>query len=113
MKKIMTVLTMALVVVMMSFCLVGCGGKDEVVTASKYQELRQTAWTTMSPTEMEEFLGVKYVENADATEMWGEGYLVADFPGEDEDSKLHVLFAENDDGTWRTCSMQPIGKVAA
>ena len=87
-KKIMTVV-MSL---MMCFSVAACGGgedkkKDDgidpnaTVTKEQYDKLRETKWYELTPEEMEQFLGVKYVEDEDSTESWGEGYLVVDFPG--------------------------------
>ena len=66
----------------------------------------------MSPEEMEQFLGVKYVEDEESTKDWGDGYLVVDFPGPDDDSRLHVLFKDEEgDGNMTATSMSPTGQL--
>lgn len=117
-KKVMTVL-MSLV---MCFSVAACGGgedkeKDDgidpkaTVTKEQYDKLRETKWYELTPEEMEQFLGVKYVEDEESTESWGEGYLVVDFPGPDENSRLHVLFKADENGKYTPSSMSPTGKL--
>ena len=117
-KKILTVV-MSL---MMCFSVAACGGgedkkKDDgidpnaTVTKEQYDKLRETKWYELTPEEMEQFLGVKYVEDEDSTESWGEGYLVVDFPGPDENSRLHVLFKADENGKYTPSSMSPTGKL--
>ena len=60
---------------------------------------------------MEEFLGVKYVVNEESTEDWGEGYLVVDFPGPDEESSLRVLFKADDTGKFTPSSLSANGQL--
>ena len=61
---------------------------------------------------MEEFLGVKYVVNEESTEDWGEGYLVVDFPGPDEESSLRVLFKADDAGKFTPSSLSANGQLS-
>lgn len=108
MKKI----TLVLLVLIMAFSFAGCGGDPGYVTPDLYQQLCEEDWANMGQDEMEEFLGVEGVLDEDSTESWGEGYAVVNFPGEDDASYLHVLFSQNDDGSWRCSSMQPLGNLA-
>lgn len=85
--------------------------ENAVLTKEKYDELRNTEWRDFTPEEMEEFLGVKYVVNEESTEDWGEGYLVVDFPGPDEESSLRVLFKADDTGKFTPSSLSANGQL--
>ena len=85
--------------------------ENAVLTTEKYDELRNTEWQDFTPEEMEEFLGVKYVVNEESTEDWGEGYLVVDFPGPDEESSLRVLFKADDTGKFTSSSLSANGQL--
>ena len=66
----------------------------------------------MTPEEMEKYLGVKYVEDEESTKDWGDGYLVVDFPGPDENSYIHVLFKDADgSGKYTPASISPTGQL--
>lgn len=100
--------------------LTACGGSSEaggesvadpVITPEIYAELEAAAWGDMTFEEMEEFLGVKGVVDEEGTESWGEGYLVADFPGPDDESRVHVLYKEDADGEMTACSLSPTGQL--
>lgn len=114
MKKLLIVL-MAMI---MAFAMASCGGGggeesgNDYVTPEMYAELSESDWMSMGQEEMEEFLGVAGTVDEESTETWGEGYVVVDFPGVDSDSYLHVLFSQNDDGSWKCSSMQPLGELA-
>ncbi len=83
-----------------------------LVSKEQYQQLSEDNWSEMTPEEMEQYLGVKYVENKESTEDWGEGYLVVDFPGPDEDSCLRVLFKDKEgNGKMTPSSMSPSGQL--
>lgn len=84
---------------------------DAKITYKKYEKLKKNDWNEMSPKEMEKFLGVKYIVDKKSTKEWGDGYKVVDFPGDDEDTRLHVLFKKNDEGKWHTASLSPTGKL--
>ena len=86
--------------------------ENAVLTKEKYDELRNTEWRDFTPEEMEEFLGVKYVVNEESTEDWGEGYLVVDFPGPDEESSLRVLFKADDTGKFTPSSLSANGQLS-
>lgn len=132
MKKIL----MVILAVVLCFSLVACGGDDKAkdggsdadkevteekeddgidpnatVTKEKYDELQNGKWYDLTPEDMEKFLGVKYVVDDESTEVWGEGYLVVNFPGPDEDSYVHVLFKEDKDGTLYPSSLSAIGQL--
>ena len=109
-KKVIVVL--AALIMVFGFAACGGGGGDNYVTPEKYLELRDADWPNMEQAEMEDFLGVKGVIDEESTDNWGEGYEVIDFPGVDDDSYLHVLFQQNDDGSWRCASIQPLGELA-
>ena len=119
MKKNLLMIIMAMVMCF-SFAACGGGGNDEkddgidpnaTITKEQYQQLREDNWSEMTPKEMEQYLGVKYVENKE-TEDWGEGYLVVDFPGPDEDSFLRVLFKDKEgNGKMTPSSMSPSGQL--
>lgn len=85
--------------------------ENAVLTKEKCDELRNTEWQDFTPEEMEEFLGVKYVVNEESTEDWGEGYLVVDFPGPDEESSLRVLFKADDAGKFTPSSLSANGQL--
>lgn len=84
---------------------------NATVTKEKYSELRNSKWSELTPEEMEQFLGVKYVEDVESTEDWGEGYLVVDFPGPDENSFVHVLFKSDETGKMTGTSMSATGQL--
>ena len=117
-KKFFVILT----VIAMCFAFTACGDSgtskedkpeidpDAKVTLEKYEELREAKWSDMSMEEMEQFLGVKAVVDEDRTKEWGDGYIVADFPGPDSGSGLHVLYKKVD-GKWGTASMSPTGAL--
>ncbi len=78
MKKKLLMIVMAMV---LCFALAACGGggdkeKDDgidpnaTVTKEQYDELSDSKWYEMSPEEMEQFLGVKYVEDEESTKDW-------------------------------------------
>lgn len=101
--------------------LTACGGSgeaggesaaDPVVTPEMYAELEAAAWDDMTFEEMEEFLGVEGVVDEGGTASWGEGYLVADFPGPDDESSVHVLYKENAEGEMNACSLSPTGQLS-
>lgn len=110
------------ITLMFIFAITACGGSgedssskidpDAVVTVEKYHELQDAAWSKMSCEEMEQFLGVRAVIDEKRTEEWGEGYLVADFPGPDSSSNLHVLFSQGEDGKWKTSSLSTTGVLS-
>ncbi len=117
MKKILkrSLAIIAALMLMLSFA--GCGAEEGIdpnnyVTAEKYAELTAADWGSMSYEEMQEFLDVQGVVDEEGSESWGEGYIVADFPGPDEDSRLHVLFSPNEDGTESASSISPTGVLA-
>lgn len=117
-KKFFVILT----VIVMCFAFTACGDSgtskedkteidpDAKVTLEKYEELREAKWSDMSMEEMEQFLGVKAVVDEERTKEWGDGYIVADFPGPDSGSSLHVLYKKVD-GKWGTASMSPTGAL--
>ena len=84
---------------------------NATLTKEKYEQLRKDKWNEMTPKEMEKYLGVKYVEDKEATEERGEGYLEVDFPGPDETSYLHVLFKDKGDGKMTPASMSASGQL--
>ena len=120
MKKKLLMIVMAMV---LCFALAACGGggdKEKVdgidpnatVTKEQYDKLSDSKWYEMSPEEMEQFLGVKYVEDEESTKDWGDGYLVVDFPGPDDDSRVHVLFKDKEgDGNMTATSLSPTGQL--
>lgn len=120
MKKNLLMIIMAMVMCF-SFAACGGGGNDEkddgidpnaTMTKEQYQQLSEDNWSEMTPEEMEQYLGVKYVENKESTEDWGEGYLVVDFPGPDEDSFLRVLFKDKEgNGKMTPSSMSSSGQL--
>ena len=76
MKKNLLMIIMAMVMCF-SFAACGGGGNDEkddgidpnaTMTKEQYQQLREDNWSEMTPEEMEQYLGVKYVENKESTE---------------------------------------------
>ena len=109
MKKKLLMIVMAMV---LCFALAACGGggdkeKDDgidpnaTVTKEQYDELSDSKWYEMSPEEMEQ-----------STKDWGDGYLVVDFPGPDDDSRVHVLFKDKEgDGNMTATSMSPTGQL--
>lgn len=119
MKKFKKLLVVGMVaVVAMTFT--ACGGNSEgggeiaddaVVTPDMYAELEAAEWGEMTFEEMEEFLGVKGVIDEEGTASWGEGYLVADFPGPDEESSVHVLYKDDGSGEITACSLSPTGQL--
>ena len=96
MKKKLLMIVMAMI---LCFALAACGGggdkeKDDgidpnaTVTKEQYDKLSDSKWYEMSPEEMEQFLGVKYVEvlfkdkegdgNMTATSLSPTGQLIGD-----------------------------------
>ena len=80
MKKKLLMIVMAMV---LCFALAACGGggdkeKDDgidpnaTVTKEQYDKLGDSKWYEMSPEEMEQFLGVKYVEDEESAKDWGD-----------------------------------------
>ncbi|MDO4393072.1 MAG: hypothetical protein Q4C80_01490 [Bacillota bacterium] len=117
MKKKLLMIIMAIV---LCFTMAACGGgggdansdidPNATVTKEQYEKLSADKWHELTPEEMERYLEVRYVEDEESTKSWGKGYLVVDFPGPDEDSYIHVLFKEGDDGKMTPSSMSATGK---
>ncbi len=120
MKKKLLMFVMAMV---LCFALAACGGggdkeKDDgidpnaTVTKEQYDKLsNDDAKWDMTPEDMEKYFGVKYVEDEESTKDWGDGYLVVDFPGPDENSYIHVLFKDDGDGRYTPSSISPTGQL--
>lgn len=114
-KKIIVLLT----IVAMCFGFVACGAKDDgidpnaTLTVEQYQKYttEENRWD-MSLEEMEQYFQVKAKVDEEGTKSWGDGYIVADFPGPDEDSYVHFLFKKYDDGKWGVSSVSPVGEFA-
>lgn len=119
-KKIGLVLS----VFVLTLALAACGGKTDgegmeneepeepaTVTYEQYTELREMEWYSMSKEEVEEFLGVEGVLDEEATAMWDEGYEVVNYPGPDEESRLHVLYKPDGEGGLVLSSMQGLGQL--
>ena len=113
---------MVVIAIALCFTLVACGGNGDnkkndgidpnaTVTKEQYVKLCEGNWSDLTPEEMEQFLGVRYVEDEEATKDWGDGYLVVNFPGPDENSYLHVLFKERDNGKMTPSSMSATGEL--
>ena len=97
MKKKLLMIVMAMV---LCFALAACGGggdkeKDDgidpnaTVTKEQYDKLSDSKWYEMSPEEM-----------------------VVDFPGPDDDSRVHVLFKDKEgDGNMTATSLSPTGQL--
>ena len=119
-KKFKTLLAV-LAVMVMTLAFTACGSSDPAadidpdayVTPEQFNELQSGGeWSDMSFEEMQEYLQVAGVVDEEATESWGDGYLVVDFPGPDDDSGLHVLFRQGDDGEWGCSSMSTTGALS-
>lgn len=119
-KLLMLVMTMVL-----CFALAACGGDGDketdngidpnaTITKEQYEQLSEDNWNKMTPEQMAQYLGANYVVDEESTKDWGEGYLVVDFPGPDEESYLHVLFKDKEgDGKLTPASMSPTGQLAS
>lgn len=113
MKKFKKLLIVSMIVVM-AMAFTACGGgaaSDPVVTPEKYAELQDASWGEMTLEEMEEFLGVDGVVDEEDTESWGDGYLVVNFPGPDDESKLCVLYKDNGTGEMTAASLSVTGQL--
>lgn len=111
MKKLLLVLLMGVMICSFTACGGGNDGidPDATVTVEQYDALMaDDARWEMSCEELEQYLKVKSIVDEDSTKSWGEGYLVVDFPGPDEKSKIHVLFKEKD-GKQTVSSYSPTG----
>lgn len=122
MSKNINKLLIVMMIIVISMAFTACGDAQEdsaanldpdaVVTLDKYYELKEADWGNMSFEEMQGFLGVRGVVDEERTAEWGDGYLVVDFPGPDENSSLHVLYSQDDDGEWGSSSMSTTGVLA-